>query len=437
VALSEQFKHIKNPITDKNRVIFGRLKEIITPPYLIKAQMDSLKEFSQADADVQNRQDVRLEAVLRRMFLIESDDGTVSLTYLSYRVAPAKYSQDFCIKESRTYVAPLFLQLKLSSGEDSREEEIDLGEIPIMSEPGSFVISGMERVVVSRLHRSPGICFEVTTHITGKLLHALRIMPDRGTWIEIQNDQNDLLDIYFERRRRRRGFLLTTLLRAFGHRSDRQILSIFYELQEAKVSELTQEESLADIVLTDDGMNIEHGIILARSYDPLGRGMLKSFIEVDITTISVVNISEDGGPIIRSLKKDTMHNEEEAFDEIYRHFLPGEPLNSQNAKAFFVRIFMDNKRYDLSNIARYKINSKFGFDKDLNDTLVGVDDIVAATIYLCMLRSGTSGFMYDIHSLRSRRIRGVGELLVNQCRTGFPRMERVAREKNVTADPER
>ncbi|MDR1528346.1 MAG: DNA-directed RNA polymerase subunit beta [Puniceicoccales bacterium] len=414
---------------DRNHVNFGSLKEIITPPYLIEAQINSFKEFLQADVEAKDRQDVGLEAVFRRTFPIESYDGTASLNYVSYRVAPAKYSEDFCIKESRTYAAPLFLCLKLSSGDDSREEEIYLGEIPIMSERGSFVISGTERVVVSQLHRSPGICFEVSTHVTGKLLHAFRIMPDRGTWIEVQNDQNDLLYVYLDRRRRRRRFLLTTLLRAFGYSSDREILSVFYKLQEVSVDRLVREESLVDVVLTDDVIDVEHGIVLARAYEPLGKGMLKSFIEAGITTISVVNVSEDGGLIIRSLKKDTTRNEEEALYEIYRHFRPGEPLNLQNAQAFFARSFKDSKRYDLSKIGRYKINSKLGLRKDLNDILVGVDDIVAATKYLCLLRSGEGGSIDDIDSLGSRRIRGVGELLINQCRIGLARMERVIREK--------
>jgi DNA-directed RNA polymerase subunit beta len=420
-------------MTEDDRVNFGNLKEIITPPYLIEAQMNSFKEFLQADVAPKHRKDVGLESVFRRAFPVESHDGTVSLNYVSYRIGVPKYSEDFCLRESLTYCAPLYLRLKLSNDEESREEEIYIGEMPIMSERGSFVISGAERVVVSQLHRSPGICFEVSTHTTGKLLYAFRIMPDRGTWIEVQNDQNDLLYVYLDRRRRRRRFLLTTLLRAFGYSSDREILSIFYKIEDAKVDKLLKAESLIDIILTDDAIDVSHGVVLARAYEPLGKGMLKSFADAGISTVSVVNVSEDGGLIIRSLKKDTARNEEEALYEIYKHFRPGEPLNLQNAKAFFVRSFMDSKRYDLTQIGRYKINSKLGLKKDLNDTLVGADDIVAATKYLCLLRSG-NGFIDDIDSLGSRRIRGVGELLVNQCRIGLARMERVVREKMSLLD---
>ncbi|MDR1402042.1 MAG: DNA-directed RNA polymerase subunit beta [Puniceicoccales bacterium] len=420
-------------MTEKSRVSFGNLKEIITPPYLIEAQVSSFREFLQADVPAKDRKDVGLESVFRRAFPIESYDGTVSLNYVSYRIAPAKYAEDFCIREGLTYAAPLYVRLKLSNGDESREEEIYLGEMPIMGERGSFVISGAERVVVSQLHRSPGICFEVTPHVTGKLLHAFRIMPDRGTWIEVQNDQNDLLYVYLDRRRRRRRFLLTTLLRAFGYSSNREILSIFYQIKEIEVDKLLGEESLIDVILTDDVIDISHGIVLARAYEPLGKGMLKSFANAGINSVSVVDVSEDGGLMIRSLKKDVTRNEEEALYEIYRHFRPGEPLNLQNAKAFFVRNFRDNKRYDLTKIGRYKINRKLGLNKDLSDTLVGADDIVAATKYLCLLRSG-GGFIDDIDSLGSRRIRGVGELLVNQCRVGLARMERVVREKMSLLD---
>ncbi|MDR2738041.1 MAG: DNA-directed RNA polymerase subunit beta [Puniceicoccales bacterium] len=420
-------------MTENNRVSFGKLKEVITPPYLIEAQINSFKEFLQADVDPMERQDVGLESVFKRAFPIESYDGSVSLDYVSYRVARAKYGEGFCLKEGRTCGSPLYLRLRLSSGDDAREEEIYIGEIPIMSERGSFIISGAERVVVSQLHRSPGICFEVTPHATGKMLYTFRIMPDRGTWIEVQNDQNDLLYVYLDRRRRRRRFLLTTLLRAFGYSSDREILSIFYKIRESSVEDLMGEDSLMDVVLTDDVIDVAHGVVLARAYEPLGKGMLKSFAEAGIRTISVVNVSEDGGLIIRSLKKDTSRNEEEALFEIYRHFRPGEPLNIQNARTFFIRNFKDGKRYDLSKIGRYKINSKLGLNKPLNDTLVGPDDIVAATKYLCLLRSG-EGFIDDIDNLGSRRIRGVGELLINQCRVGLARMERVIREKMSLLD---
>ncbi|MDR1255930.1 MAG: DNA-directed RNA polymerase subunit beta [Puniceicoccales bacterium] len=415
-------------MSDIHRVNFGKLKEVITPPYLIESQVNSFKEFLQQDVDVKERRNVGLESVFRDAFPITSYDGSVSLDYLSYRVAPAKYSEYFCLKEGTTFGAPLYITLKLTSADESREEEIYIGEIPLMSKRGSFIISGAERVVVSQLHRSPGICFEVTQHTSGKNLYAFRVMPDRGTWIEVQTDQNDLIYVYLDRRHRRRKFLVTTLLRAFGYSSDHDILSLFYRIEESDVDELLKRDSLINYVLTDDIIDVHQGIVIARAYDNIGKTLLKSFQEAGINRVSYADTSFDGGLIVRSLRKDNSHNEEEALFEIYKLLRSGEPVNLQNAKSFWARMFTDNKRYDLSQVGRYKLNRKLGLDKDLDDRVIGADDIVAATKYLCSLRNGT-GFIDDIDNLGSRRVRGVGELLVNQCRVGIARMERVIRER--------
>ncbi|MDR0595110.1 MAG: DNA-directed RNA polymerase subunit beta [Puniceicoccales bacterium] len=415
-------------MTDTHRVSFGKLKEVITPPYFIESQVNSFREFLQQDVDVSERRNVGLESVFRDAFPIMSYDGTVSLDYVSYRIAPSKYAEYFCLKEGITFGAPLYITLKLTNADGTREEEIYVGEIPLMSKRGSFIISGAERVVVSQLHRSPGICFEVTQHTSGKSLYAFRVMPDRGTWIEVQSDQNDLLYVYLDRRRRRRKFLVTTLLRAFGYSSDRDILSLFYTIKESKVDKLLEKDSLINFVLTDDIIDVQHGIVIARAYDNIGKTLLKSFQEAGIDKISYADTFFDDGLIVRSLRKDNSHNEEEALFEIYKLLRPGEPVNLQNAKSFWARTFTDSKRYDLSQVGRYKLNRKLGLDKDLDDRVIGADDIVAATKYLCSLRNET-GIIDDIDNLGSRRVRGVGELLVNQCRVGLARMERVIRER--------
>jgi DNA-directed RNA polymerase subunit beta len=415
-------------MTDTYRVNFGKLKEVITPPYFIESQIDSFREFLQDDVDAKERRNIGLESVFRDVFPIMSYDDTVSLDYLSYRIAPAKYSEYFCLKEGITFGAPLYVTLKLTNADGVREEEIYVGEIPLMNRRGAFVISGAERVVVSQLHRSPGICFEVTQHTSGKNLYAFRIMPDRGTWIEVQSDQNDLLYVYLDRRRRRRKFLISTLLRAFGHSSDHDILSLFYKIEESSVGELLKRDSLISLVLTDDIVDIQRGIVIARAYDNMGKTLLKSFQEAGVDRVCYADTSFDDGLIIRSLRKDNSRNEEEALFEIYKLLRPGEPVNLQNAKAFWARTFTDSRRYDLSQVGRYKLNKKLGLNKDLDDRVIGADDIVAATKYLCSLRNGT-GVIDDIDNLGSRRVRGVGELLVNQCRIGLSRMERVIRER--------
>ncbi len=415
-------------MTESHRVSFGKLKEVITPPYLIESQINSFKEFLQSDVDVDKRKNVGLESVFRNAFPITSYDGNVALEYIKYHIDRPRYTEDFCIKEGITYGAPLYVTLRLTNADESRDEEIYMGEIPIMSKRGSFIISGSERVVVSQLHRSPGICFEITQHTSGKNLYAFRIMPDRGTWIEVQSDQNDLLYVYLDRRRRRRKFLLTTMLRAFGHGSDYDLVSLFYNIHEARVDDLLKQDSFIDLVLTDDIIDIKHGIVLARAYDNIGKTLLKSFKDAGVEKISYADTSSDNGLIVRSLKKDITHNEEEALIEIYKLLHPGEPINIQNARAFLARNFTDKKRYDLSQIGRYKLNRKLGLDKDLDDRVISAEDIVAATKYLCQLRKG-EGIIDDIDNLGSRRVRGIGELLVNQCRIGLARMERVIRER--------
>ena len=414
--------------TENSRLNFGKLKEIMAPPYLIENQINSFSEFVQDGVSPLQRENVGLESVLRDSFPILSYDGNVSLSYVSYRLGKPRFNEDVCVKEGITYAAPLYITLRLTNNGEVRDEEIYFGEFPIMGTRGSFVISGAERVIVNQLHRSPGISFEVTPHTSGKLMHAFRVMPDRGTWIEVQVDQNDLLYVYLDRRRRRRKFLLTTLLRAFGYSTDYDILNLFYAVKERKVSALMREVDLNSIVLTDDVIDVENGVVLARAYETLGKTLLKAFEIAGIDKVSIVDVASDGGLIIRSLKKDQTRNEEEALIDIYKRLRPGEPVTLANAKNLLFRTFQDRKRYDLSQIGRYKMNRKLGLKKDLDDRVVCGEDIVAATKYLCLLRNG-EGFIDDIDHLGSRRVRTVGELLVNQCRVGLARMERVIRER--------
>ena len=199
------------------RIKFGKLKEVITPPNLIEIQINSYLEFLQKEIAATQRNPYGLEAVFSEVFPIESYDGRLVLEYVSYTIGDPKNTEIECIREGVTYHVPLYVKLRLREEDFIKDEEIYMGEIPMVTKRGSFIINGAERVVVSQLHRSPGICFEVTTHPNGKLLHSFRIIPDRGTWLEAQFDNNDLLYVYLDRRRRRRKFLITTLLRAVGY----------------------------------------------------------------------------------------------------------------------------------------------------------------------------------------------------------------------------
>jgi DNA-directed RNA polymerase subunit beta len=308
-----------------------------------------------------------------------------------------------------------------------------MGDIPMVTERGSFIINGAERVVVSQLHRSPGICFEVATHPNGKLLHSFRIIPDRGTWLEVQFDNNDLLYVYLDRRRRRRKFLITTLLRSIGFSNDLDILNLFYELQDLKVSKALDLENVSTLVLVEDVIDAQKGVVLARAFEPLTKAIVRTFEKHDIKSMRVIDTTADEGAIIRALKKDPTRNEEEALKEIYKKLRPGEPPTTANAKALLKRLFFDPKRYDLGRVGRYKINQKLDLKIDLENRILVSDDIVAATKYLVRLKK-SDGIVDDIDHLGSRRVRTVGELLANQCRVGLSRTERLVRERMTLYD---
>jgi len=416
-----------------DRINFGKLKEVIAHPNLIRIQIDSFKEFLQQDKAPNQRDAVGLEAVFREVFPIESYDGNTQLEYVSYNLSGPKMTEMECIREGVTYSISLYVKLRLKEEEAIKDEEIYMGEIPMMTERGSFIINGAERVIVSQLHRSPGIAFEVVPHSSGKLLYSFRIIPDRGTWLECQFDQNDLLYVYLDRRRRRRKFLITPLLRAFGYGTDHDILSLFYKIQELPISEALEMESVSKLVLVEDLVDAEKGGVLARSFEPLTRTIVRGIEAAGIAKVNVIDTSDDDGAIVRCLKKDPTRNEEEALKDIYKRLRPGEPPTTANARALIKRLFQDPKRYDLGRVGRYKINQKLSLKTPLETRIITVEDIVDATRYLTRLKRG-EGVLDDIDHLGSRRVRNVGELMMNQCRIGLARTERLVKERMTLYD---
>ena len=412
---------------------FGQLKEVIQPPNLIENQINSFKEFLQMDVPPSQRKTVGLEAVFSEVFPIESYDSRCHLEYVSYSVTPPRDTEINSIRDGVTYSVSLYVKLRLREEEHIKDEEIYMGEFPMISERGSFIINGAERVIVSQLHRSPGIAFEESVHTSGKTLHAFRIIPDRGTWLEVQFDQNDLLYVYLDRRRRRRKFLLTTLLRAMGYSSDAEILNLFYTLDEIEVVDALNRESVSNLVLTEDIVDADQGVVLARAFEPLTKTIIRSFEQAGLQKVVTIDTTVDDGAIIRCLKKDPTQNEEEALKDIYKRLRPGEPPTTANAKALLKRLFQDPRRYDLGRVGRYKLNQKLKMDTDLEYRIVAADDVVEATKYLSRLKRG-DGTLDDIDHLGSRRVRTVGELLANQCRVGLARTERLVKERMTLYD---
>ena len=415
------------------RTNYGKINEVISPPNLIEMQTNSYLEFLQEGIDPMSRKKVGLQAVFKEVFPIESYDGQCELDFAKYEIQPPKSSPVECLAEGLIYAAPLYVTFKLKDGEEMREEDIYMGEIPLMTPTGSFIINGAERVIVSQLHRSPGICFEQSVHANGTLLYSFRIIPDRGSWIEVQFDTSDLLYIYLDRKRRRRKFLATTFLRALGYGTDAEIIDIYYHQETMKLSDTVDPEKIIFRVLKDDVVDADSQTIIARRYDAVTEDMLAQIKSAGFKSVALVNVSWDEGLLLKSLQKDTCQTVEDALKDIYQKLRPGDPPTVANAKQMLKRIFFDPKRYDLGRVGRYKIQQKLGLDKNNKSRVICNEDIVEAVRYVINLRMG-EGSVDDIDHLGSRRIRTVGELLEAQVRVGLARTERLVRERMTIFD---
>src|SRR3982750_760457 len=437
------------PAKATERSNFGKIKESIVPPNLIELQTNSYREFLQADQPPSKRKNLGLQAVFTEVFPIESYDGKCVLDFHSYEIGEPKVDWLECLREGLTYGAPLYVTFLLKEEKGTKEEKVFMGELPLMTPQGTFVINGAERVIVSQLHRSPGLAFEATQHPNGKTLHSFRIIPDRGSWYEAQFDTSDMLYVYLDRKKRRRKFLTTTLFRALSflehegkskdkdsdknHGTDEESLKLFYELEELTVKEAEKLDDLANKVLIEDALDEEKGLVVARAFEPLSKAVVKQIAELGVSKIKIVDTSVDEGIVIKCMKKDPAKNEEEALKDIYRRLRPGDPPTAANARALIKRLFFDPKRYDLGRVGRYKIIQKLGLKSGDDSRILTKEDLVAATKYLLRLKKG-EGTLDDIDHLGSRRIRTVGELLANQCRVGLARTERLVKERMTLFD---
>src|SRR5256884_3252454 len=426
------------------RINFGKIKEIIAPPNLIELQTNSYREFLQADAPQSKRKNLGLQAVFTEVFPIESYDGKCVLDFHSYEIGEPKVDWLECLREGLTYGAPLYVTFLLKEEKGTKEEKVFMGELPLMTPQGTFVINGAERVIVSQLHRSPGLAFEATQHPNGKMLHSFRIIPDRGSWYEAQFDTSDLLYVYLDRKKRRRKFLTTTFFRALSFLNekdekkdvekgtDADILKMFYDIEDLTIKEAEKLDDIQNKVLIEDAVDPDKGIVVARAFEPLSKAVVKQIAELGVHKIKVVDTTIDDGIVIKCMKKDPTKNEEEALKDIYRRLRPGDPPTAANARALIKRLFFDAKRYDLGRVGRYKINQKLGL-KDNDSRILTKEDLVGATKYLLRLKKG-EGSLDDIDHLGSRRVRTVGELLANQCRVGLARTERLVKERMTLFD---
>src|SRR6185295_6548378 len=307
------------------RINFGKIKEPIAPPNLIELQTNSYKEFLQLETSPSKRKNMGLQAVFTEVFPIESYDGKCVLDFDSYEIGDPKIDWLECLREGVTFGAPLHVTFKLREEKGAKEEKVFMGELPLMTPQGTFVINGAERVIVSQLHRSPGLAFEKSIHANGKELFSFRIIPDRGSWFEAQFDTSDMLYVYLDRKKRRRKFLITTFFRAVANLdtkgeadkkgesskktsdktgSDSEILELFYSIETLTVKEAEKLEDIQNKVLIDDIVDAEKNIVVARAFEPLSKAVIKQIAEASVNKIRVVDTTVDDGIVIKCLKKD-------------------------------------------------------------------------------------------------------------------------------------
>ena len=422
------------------RKVFGKLQNTVEPPDLIEIQTKSYRDFLQADVPPAKRQERGLQAIFHEIFPIASFDGRYVLDFVKYELMPPKHSYQESLYEGETYACPLHATFRLKDGEDVREDEVFLGEIPVMTDDGAFVINGAERVIVSQLHRSPGVSSEKQVHANGQPILSVRIIPDRGSWIEVMFDTNDVMWCFMDQRRRRRKFYATTLLRAFGYGSDEQLMNLFYDFKKLSTETSYSDRDLRLLVMKDDLVDADSNVVIARRYDPVTPAMMEQIAAAGIAEVEVVDVSVDNGTLIKTLREDAkagIHNEEDALKEIYKRMRPGDPPTASNSKAMIQRLFFEQAHYDLGFVGRHKINKKLKLagrvDENLRTLHESGTDVIEAIRLLLKIFVGKEN-VDDIDHLGNRRIRTTGELLENQCRIGLARTERLIKERMTIHD---
>src|SRR5208283_4786565 len=483
----------------RERVDFGKVPLVLEVPYLVEFQKRSFERFLQKDEAPEQRTDEGLHSAFNSVFPITDYNDTASIEFISYTLSDSKLTPRECILKGLTYAAPLRIKVRLNIWEkddrgnkrlkESREQEVYIGDMPVMTDTGSFIINGTERVIVSQLHRSPGVYFapdKGKTHASGRLLYTARAIPARGSWLDFEFDSKDILYVRIDRRRKLPS---TIVLKALGY-SNEDLLRTFYPVEEIKIKGKDTFTRVVSDVLA--GVRAKQNIVAAKTNEVIVReaskitkGALKKMetsgiLEIPISSSDIIGrvtladiVDPSTGEIILdgnkeiteevfykviSLKIETLHllfidnvnylpsfretlltdkvtKQGEALKEIYRKLRPGEPATEDAARELFNGLFFDPKRYDLSPVGRLKVNEKLGLDVPLDTRVLTDRDIVEIVRYLLNLRTG-KGEVDDIDHLGNRRIRGIGELLENHFRIGLVRMERAIKEKMTLTELE-
>jgi len=480
------------------RKYYGKISEIIGIPNLIDVQRKSFEKFLQMNVRPEERKDIGLQGVFKSIFPIKDPNNRASLEFVSYDIGNPKYDIDECRQRGMTYAAPFKVTIRIivwddnevgKSIRDVKEQEVYFGDIPLMTNKGTFIINGTERVIVSQLHRSPGVFFEHDkgkSHSVGKLLYSARIIPYRGSWLDFEFDTKDILYVRIDRRKK---FPVTVLLKALGY-SEQELLDYFYkkekivfkddkilrsvdpdillekrakeEIIDKKTGEVlikknrkyTKQilnkmlnagikyipvgiEDILDKVIAYDVVDKNTGEVILQSNEELTIDKINRLKELDIDKIDLLFIdSINAGPYLRNtLMIDRVSSKEEAIVEIAKKLRPGEPQTIETATTIFNNLFFNPDRYDLSKVGRLKLNYRLGLNFSLDHTTLTKEDILEVVKYLIQLKNGW-GEVDDIDHLGNRRVRTVGELLENQYRIGLVRMERAIKERMTLQDVE-
>ncbi len=440
----------------KPRVNFASVKNPLPYPDFLEVQLKSFQDFLQLDTPPEKRNNEGLYKVFAENFPIVDTRNSFVLEFLDYYIDPPRYSIEECLERGLTYSVPLKAKLKLYCTDPDHEDfdtviqDVYLGPIPYMTEKGTFVINGAERVVVSQLHRSPGVFFGQSTHANGTKLYSARIIPFRGSWIEFATDINNVMYAYIDRKKK---LPVTTLLRAIGLESDKDIIEIFGLAEELKVNKTNLKKAIGkrlaarvlktwveDFVDEETGevVSIERNDVIIDRETELTAENIDEILESGVQTILVhkddVNAS-DYSIIFNTLQKDPTNSEQEAIQYIYRQLRNAEPPDDASAREVITNLFFSEKRYDLGEVGRYRINKKLGLTTSMDVKVLTKEDIIAIIKYLIELINSKTD-VDDIDHLSNRRVRTVGEQLYNQFGVGLARMSRTIRERMNVRDNE-
>ncbi|MFZ1976495.1 MAG: DNA-directed RNA polymerase subunit beta [Bacteroidota bacterium] len=422
------------------RVSFARIPSVIETPDLLNVQIDSFSNFLQADVPPHRRKKLGLQQVFEMNFPIMDARENFLLEFLEYYVEKPKYSIVECQERGLTYAVPLKAKLRLSAKKeggkdftDTIEQEVYLGNLPAMTYRGTFIINGAERVVVSQLHRSPGVFFGESVHPNGTMMYSARIIPFRGSWVEFATDINNVMYAYIDRKKK---FPVTTLLRALGYSSDDEILDLFNLVEEIDVAKVDLKEYI-DRKVCSDVFDKKTGEIFITKDAKLTDEHIKQIKKASIKKIRLLKSEEatSGSVIANTILKDSARSSEDALETIYQQLRSGEAPDLDTAKNLIDRLFFNPKRYDLGDVGRHRMNIKLNLEIAENVTVLTKEDIVAIVKYLIDLQQGKRN-VDDIDHLGNRRVRTVGEQLAQQFNIGLSRMTRTIRERMNLRDAE-